>query len=366
MNSQNKLSVKQFCFIIIICFSITKFYILPAMVSSISNQSGWFVVLLNFLVDFLLLLACLYIIKNQPTNNLFSSSNVLFGKTLTKIVFVIYAVYFFIKSFIPVLEQKNTINLTFYESQPNLLIFMPFFIVCFYILLKGINAFGRSVEIMLFLFVPAILITFSLSAPSGEYAALLPVISFNSNVFKGFYSLIIWFGDPVMLLFLSKYLKTKNNINKKVIISFLISMVITILLIVVFYAIFQGISARQYYATIKMSKYSITLSNIGRLDYMAAVMFACVCVYAVILPLMLSVLNIKTAFNVKNKWVLPLIITGALGILVLIYSNEIFKTISFFQRYLTPAFILISYVLPLIMLIRVAVYKKNHKGAKNV
>ena len=95
-------------------------------------------------------------------------------------------------------------------------------------------------------------------------------------------------------------------------------------------------------------------------------MFACVCVYAVILPLMLSVLNIKTAFNIKNKWVLPLIITGALGILVLIYSNEIFKTISFFQRYLTPAFILMAYVLPLIMLIRVAVYKKNNKGAKNV
>ena len=137
----SKISTRQLSFIIAVLFSVVKFYVLPAHVSGFYNEAGYLPLLVNFIIDFLLLLICLYIVKNQPNSSVYETSTKLFGKTFTKIVFIIYAVYFLIKAFIPILEQKNTISLTFYESQPTLLIFMHYFIVGFYIILKGVNAF---------------------------------------------------------------------------------------------------------------------------------------------------------------------------------------------------------------------------------
>ena len=133
----SKISVRQLSFIIAVTFSVVKFYVLPAHVSSFSGEAGWTALLVNFIIDLLLLLLCLYVVKNQPYSSVYQTSVELFGKPFTKVVFVIYAVYFLLKAFIPILEQKNTISLTFYESQPTLLIFMPFFILAFYIIKKG-------------------------------------------------------------------------------------------------------------------------------------------------------------------------------------------------------------------------------------
>ena len=149
----SKISSRQLAFIIAIIFSVTKFYVLPAHVSSFSREAGWSALFVNFVIDLALLLLCLFVVKNQPDRSVYDTSVRLFGKAFTKVIYFIYAIYFLLKAFIPILEQKNTISLTFYESQPTLLIFMPYFIVGFYVILKGVNAFARSVEIISILWV---------------------------------------------------------------------------------------------------------------------------------------------------------------------------------------------------------------------
>ena len=144
-------------------------------------------------------------------------------------------------------------------------------------------------------------------------------------------------------------------------------MVATLILIAVFYAIFQGISQRQYYAPIKMSKYSITLSNIGRLDYFGSLMFSVISVYGMTMPLLLATVCINKVFNFKKNVTVPLIITVIELVAVYIFQNEIFKNISFFQNYILPFYLIACYILPLILLIGVIINKKKIiKGVKNV
>ncbi len=359
MQTVKKISVRQLCFIIITLFSVSKFYVLPATVSGVSHEAGFISVAINFFMDFLLLLACVFVIKLKE-KPLYETSIEIFGAPLTKFVYVLYAVYFISKTFIPLLEQKNTISLTFYESQPTLLIFMPFFVLAFFITAKGVNAFSRSVEIMIWIFFTALLIIFSLSIPAGKYSSLLPLSQPISKIAKGAHSTLIWFGDPVCILFLGDYLSSKKGLLKKTTISYIISAVLTIALIVVFYAIFSSIAERQYYAPIKMSKYSITLSNIGRLDYLGSVMFSAISVYNVCLPLLLACVCMNKVFNLKSENLLfPTVITIILAVALFIFQNEIFKHILFVQTYLLPFFLVMAYLLPLIMLLAVLLKKQR-------
>ena len=345
----SKFSARQLAFIVAVIFSVVKFYVLPAHVSSFSHEAGWQSLFINFSIDFLLLLLCLYAVKNKTQKNVYDTSVELFGKPFTKVIYIIYAIYFLLKAFIPILEQKNTISLTFYESQPTLLIFMPFFIVAFYILLKGVNAFARSVEIMSLLWLAGLLITLSLSIPAGEYASILPITQPVKKVLSGTINSFIWFGDPLIILFISEYIQVEKGLFKKTIIGYIVGMVATLLLVVVFYSVFQGIAQRQYYAPIKMSKYSITLSNIGRLDYFGALMFSAVSVYAMTLPMLTATVCINKVFNFKKNYVVPLLVTILQLLLVFFFQNEIFSNIKFVQTYLLPFMLVACYLLPLIL-----------------
>ena len=357
----SKISSRQLSFIIAVLFSVVKFYVLPAHVSAFSHEAGYLALLVSFSIDFLLLLICLYIVKNQPSSSVYETSVKLFGKTFTKIVFIIYAVYFLIKAFIPILEQKNTISLTFYESQPTLLIFMPYFIVGFYIILKGVNAFSRSVELISLLWAVGLLITLSLSIPAGEYASLLPIVQPVKKVLLGTVNSFIWFGDPLAILFLAEFLIDKKGLYKKAIIGYVVGAVATIVLVMVFYAVFQGIAERQYYAPIKMSKYSITLSNIGRLDYFGSLMFSLVSVYSMTLPMLLATVCINKVINLKNNYIVPLIVTLCELALVFFFQNEIFQNIKFVQTYILPFMLVACYLLPLILFFGVIVSKRKHR-----
>lgn len=361
-----KISSRQLAFIIAVVFSVVKFYVLPAHVSSFSHEAGWQSLFINFIIDFLLLLLCLYVIKNKTQKNVYQTSIELFGKPFTKVVYIIYALYFLLKAFIPILEQKNTISLTFYESQPTLLIFMPFFLVAFYILLKGVNAFARSVEIISILWAVGLLITLSLSVPAGEYASLLPITQPIKKVILGTINSFIWFGDPLIILFISEFISIEKGLFKKCIIGYIVGMVATLVLVAVFYSIFQGIAERQYYAPIKMSKYSITLSNIGRLDYFGALMFSAVSVYSMTLPMLTATACINKVFSFKKNYVVPLLVTVLQLLLVFFFQNEIFSKIKFVQTYLLPFMLIACYLLPLILFFGVVIKRIKFNKKENL
>lgn len=340
----NLLNSRQIGFIIAVTFSVSKLYILPAVVSSISNESAWVSIFINFFIDFILLLACVYIIKNRSEKGLYKISENLLGTPVTKGIFIIYALYFMLKAFIPILEQKSSINLTFYESQPTLLTFIPFYIVAFYIAYKGANAFGRSVEICGFLWAIALLITLSLSFTAGKYSELLPLFKKPlSTVLNGSKSALLWFGDPIAILFLSEYLTDKNKLLKSSAISFLIASLATLIIVVVFYSIFGSIAERQYFAPLKMSKYSIALSNIGRFDYFGAMLLSLVSVFSLSLPLMLSTICINKVLNLKQNVIVPIVVCLTMAILTFIFQNELLSNVEFLQKYLTIPISIVAY-----------------------
>ncbi len=343
-----KISNKQLNIIVGAGFTLTKIYVMPAFLANIANESLWISALISLTFDFLLLLIILKTIKNNNNLPLFDSKN---GSIplINKAGCLLYAIFFMVKGFMPIVEQKNSIELTFYETQPTLLTFMPFFAVAFYIIIKGFRPFGRSYEMCLWVYIFSIFSILLLSVFAGDYKALLPIGNNPLKILEGSFKSLIWFGDPIYVLFLSGFISAKNSEFKGVKRAYLIYALTTLVILVVFYAVFDTIAPRQYYATLKMSKYSIALSNIGRFDYISAFMLAAMCVFQVCLPLLFANVLLNKCFNFKSPFIAPSIIITIEIVFTILTENMFLTTIDFFSKYIIWFFLIMNYIVPIIL-----------------
>ena len=356
---KNTISKNQLSIIVAISFTLTKIYVMPAKLSYWAGSSLWVCALINIVLDYFLLLLVLDFIKKSGNKSLFDVNSQLFSKNFARVISLIFAVFFIVKAFVPIVEQKNSIELTFYETQPTLLTFMPFFVVAFYILLKGYRAFARGFEISLWVYVFAMTSIMLLSIFAGKYIALLPLWTGSSKIINGSFKSLIWFGDPIYVLFFAGYISNAKTGLAKIKKAYVVSAITTLLVLIVFYAVFENIAPRQYFATLKMSKYSIALSNIGRFDYVSAFMLAAMCVLVVCLPLLFATTCLNECFSFKNKFIAPSIVIAFEVAFSIITQNEFLTTIQFMSNYVTWFFIAVNYIVPLIIYI---LYKRRVKN----
>ncbi len=347
----NNITTKNLSIIIIVGFTLGKLFILPALLSGMVNEGLWISTLINMIIDLLLLFIVCYFLKNSD-KTFIELLRINFGDNGSRIISFLYLIFFISKAIIPILEQKNTIELTFYETQPTLFTFMPFFFVAFYIAVKGLYPFAKSMEFCIWIFGFGLIVTILLSLSAGDYTTLLPLLSKSPRtLINGSFNSLLWYGDPVFLLYFLGYVKKDSKITKKLTLSFIAYTLITISVFVIFYSIFSSIAERQYYAILKMSKYSITLSNIGRYDYIASLLLSAISVYQTSLPLLLATMALKDCFYFKNRFYPPIIVLGVTLIITLLTQNYFFPSIAFTQKYLSYFFIVMTYLLPFLTLL---------------
>ena len=178
---------------------------------------------------------------------------------------------------------------------------------------------------------------------------------------EGAFKTLLWFGDPIYVLFFLNEVKKDNKMTKKVVISYLVSAIIIFIVLTVFYAIFGSIAKRQFYAPIKMSKYSITLSNIGRFDYVGSLILSFASIFLIAMPLMFSSSLIKRVYSFKKAYTAPLIVNGLALLLTLVFENGFFSILRWFQNYGIFILITFTYLIPLITFI---VYRRKHNATQ--
>lgn len=358
----SKLNSRQLCFIIITTATVSKLFFMPALLSGIAEEGLILSCLINYLIDFILLFIILKVYKNNENFCFFKMLESSYGKVVSKAIITLYALFFLFKVFIPMIEEKNSIELTFYETQPNVLTYIPIFAITFYVSLKGIKSFSRSMEIVTILFFVGISIILLLSFNVGDYDNLLPFFSKNpKSMLEGAFKTLLWFGDPIYILFFLNEIKKDNKMTKKVVISYLVSAIIILIVLTVFYAIFGSIAKRQFYAPIKMSKYSITLSNIGRFDYVGSLILSFASIFLIAMPLMFSSSLIKRVYSFKKAYTAPLIVNGLALLLTLVFENGFFSILRWFQNYGIFILITFTYLIPLITFI---VYRRKHNATQ--
>ncbi|MBO5712933.1 MAG: GerAB/ArcD/ProY family transporter [Clostridia bacterium] len=347
---KNKVTALELAFILFTINIAGKVHALPSILSGFADESLWVIALINYAIDFVLLIIVLSILNKIRGRSFYDVLIEKFGKVTGKVIVFILVAFLIAKSFIPFIEQKNSIELTFYETQPTNFTFLPVFIIVFYFALKGLWSFSKSVAIIFWGLIIGSTIILLLSLSAVDFERLLPFFAKPFyEIANGSIKTLIWFGDPLYLLFFSKHVDKSEKLNGKIITSYAISAVVYLVGLVFFYAVFENIAVRQYFAPLKMSKYSVTLSNIGRFDYIGTLLIVTANVYSLALPIIVASNLVENLFKFKSKYVAPLIVTGACFILTLITSHGFFAHLNFMQTYGVWFLIIVTYGLPIIL-----------------
>lgn len=120
---------------------------LPKTSAEVGGTGGWVSMLIGTLFCSIIIGIVVYLQYSFENQTIYEYSTKLVGKFITKIFAIIWIGYFFIIfTFLPRLFC-NAINLTILDKTPVKYLSLLFFIVIAYILLKGISAISRMIEI---------------------------------------------------------------------------------------------------------------------------------------------------------------------------------------------------------------------------
>ena len=352
------LKTRQVCLFFIAFLPITKLFVLPSIVTGFCNEDAWLSTLLNVCLDLLTLVALLYTAKNCDTDiyGLFENS---LGKVGCKILMFVYFIYFMLRAVLPLNEQRDYVEFTLYTLMPRSFYFIPFFVSAFYLCTKKLNAIGRSSDVMFFITIVGYVLLILLSLSNADFQAILPIgASGFSNVLKGSYTAMPWFGDSVyFMFFVGKFLCRKKD-TLKIVVFFFIGAFMVIFFMVIFYSIFTSIAHRQRFALTEISKYTTVISNTGRFDYIGILLILLSNIFSLTMPLFFACKILDYIFGFNKNWIAPTIVISIQVIINLGFVQYFASIENVIKQYGGIFFLILSNVIPALTVFMVNKEKK--------
>ena len=343
---------KQVCALLFTIIPSSKFLVLPTLYAAYAKQDAWFAGLINLIADGILVAVIVAFISVYEGQTFFDVLENTFNKKVARAVYFVYGLYFMFKCVVPVFEQKNYTEIVLYETSPTVFTFLPFFLVSAYMCVHGLRPMARTAEIVAWFTATGLVLVTFLSVSSVDFLYLRPVLKNPvGQTLSGSYKAMIWYGQPVVLLFMAGKIKKEKHFKLSVGITFGVAAAIVVLLFAFFTGIYGDIAVRQLYALSKMTKYSIALNNVGRFDYIATLMLVTAGVLSLSVPLVFSTMCFNTAFGKGKPFVFAIIINALIATVLSIFNLYFNRTIELFENYFSPVMLLLVYVFPLVMLI---------------
>ena len=355
------LKTRQICLFVIVFLPIMKFFMMPSVLAECADRDLWISVTVNFLIDVSTVSFALFLLKDENAD-FFGLIEKRFGKTVGKIFMAAYAVYFLLKTLMPVNEQKDYVEYTLYITDPHLLTFMPVFAVIFYLSLQKLRVWGRLSDGIFIIALFGYSLLFALSVPNTNPEELLPIgASGIDGVLKGSIKTQNWFGDGVYFLFFTgEYVKSKKS-ELKILIAYLISFLITLIFVAIFYGTFSSIAFRQKFALTEICKYTTVIDNIGRFDYFALFELLFTAIFSMAIPFYFAI-NLLTRLFSANKPTLVAIIVCSAAAAFHIFFDQYFVTVqNLILNVASWYFLALGSVLPIITCFLLKGAKKNEE-----
>lgn len=345
---QYQLKTRQIMLFFIAFLPTVKFFMLPSVLAKTVNEDMWLSVVLNVLLDGITLSVILLACKRYKTDfyGLLSSH---FGKKFANIVFMLYFVYFMLKSVLPIIEQKDYIETTLYVTMPNNLYFIPFFGLAFYVACKGLKVWGRLSDIVWFVTLIGIIVLLALSTSNADFSNILPV--FNNGAKKiatGSYYSLSWFGDCAYALFFIGNFKWEKKSALKILGGFTVGALTVVIFAVFFYSVFSSIAFREQFALTEITKYTTVINDTGRVDYIGIMILIFSDMFSASLPVFFSAHILNRVFKIQKKWVAPLIVVSVLVVVTVLLTEYTHSIEKFSVVYAGWFYLLMANVLPIV------------------
>ncbi len=353
---KEKISPRQASVLIFLAIISMKFLFMPATMTRFSGLDIYLCVAFGLVCDMLTLVIYYYCSKKMPDATLFDILSRVFGKIVTKIVYIALAFIFFIKAVFIIKALHLYILDTLYETLPYVMYTVPIAILIFYALRKNLVTYARCCEIFLIVIALAIIACITIPIQAIDTLNFFPMLKDGFLALpRGYLYCAYGFGDYLVLAVLLGHIDYSRSKGHSII---YIS-IVAASLIVAYYAIFVGVfgnmGVAQALALSDLSIHAQLPNTLGRLDWLIIFLWSFTLVLECVLYLFYCKRCIVAATTDRIDKYLPIvIITLMITTMVILYrdidrvlglvTSTAFVSIAFSIYFGVPALILIALV----------------------
>lgn len=360
---KNNVKIRQICMIFIALMPITKLLMLPSQLARYCGHQLYIPALINFAFDLLSLFLILKLSDAYPEKTFFAILEENFGKVTAKIIYFLYGLFFLLKAFTPLLEQKYFVDNTLYEVFPNILAYFPILLLTLYASIKGLKVIGRTAEFAIWFTAISFTIATVFAIGSADFTNLMPIFKnpgYNSII--GSFSTVVWFSESLYMLLFIGHFKEEKHKKLKIMLSYAGTALAVIFFFICFYGVFGPIAPSKLYALSQASMFTTKIVNAGRFDYIAIFMMLFSAVFAVCFPVFAAAKCFERAFGLKKGLIPALVVNIALAIALFFTADKLYNVFNFLAKYLSGYFVLMAYAMPIIFII---VLRRNREKVQN-
>lgn len=359
------ITVRQLIFILMISVLTLKVLSLPSLLARDFGRDSYIFVTIFLLFDFGVLLLFLYLFNKYPNLTFYELISKIFGKAISKIIMLIFFVFFFAKCWAVFQSNYNYLNQNLYTNLNWLVFSLPILVTVLYISKFGVNAAARLTEIA----VPIVIVGFILSLFVGlfrsDFTSLLPVLEkgflpqFNKVLKYSF-----WFGDYVIFIVFFGNVKDEKHKNKKIIFSILATILVLIFFIAVVYSVFKYSAICHSNSISDMLQVMPSVSDIGNFDWVLILIWDIALFLYFTFNSLGAFYCFRQTFFKKNQLLSIGIILSLILFLSMLSNFDINRGILIVQNYLSYFCLFAQYLLPLIIFVFSFKLKRSKQNVK--
>lgn len=333
----------------------------------LKNEAGidsWISTIIAYLIGIIPLLIVLYIANYQPNLNLFEKNIKLFGKIIGNLINIIIITILFIISITLLYNIVSFITTQFLYHTPMLITSSLLVLLAVYTSCKEANVISHvSLILAFFNLIIFVLISTSLTKDINfEY--LLPVMKTpSSNIFTSALKISIINVLPLITILIipKNNLTNKKKYNKSIVIAYIIGSLISFLITIGTLSVLgiHLVKTFEYSEYIVLKKIRL-FGFLERIENIASTMWITqIYIYLTLVIYTISKFFIRNKHHeeelnyerINQEKRLFVITNTIIGVILIIFSNNLFPSITTFNNYLSTSFIYIIGILLIIYLI---------------
>lgn len=299
----NSIKQTQLVLLMIVVISGGKFLSLPGLTAHLAGRDSWISMAVMFAVDLVCLCFMLWAIRlNKGGKGFDEILSATLSPVVAKIIFLMYAVFFILRIMGGLLDTMELISSTLSVVTNWVGFIVPVMLVIGFSVLKGARNLGRVNQIFFGFILASVILILLLSFKNADLGNLQPYLADGWGVpLGGALNTSFWFADCIFIVFLMGSLTKNKLFNVKVAGSFLFGAVITVMLDVLFLALFGNTAQYGTSALAKVSGFNITGAIYGRLDWVFVVIWLSSIIIKCILFLWAATMSLSYVFGVRTQ-----------------------------------------------------------------
>lgn len=355
-NHKNLLKPRQICFVFLALAPVNKLITYPSFLASRTGGSLWISLIVSLALDVALLFFILAAGKDFGNETFYNTLEASLGKPTAKFAYAVYAVYFFLKALLPLIEQKYYVENTLYEIMPAGITFYPFFLVSFYACIKGLKILGRCCDLTVGVTAAGLILAIFLSIGASDFSFLFPLVQKpTAEIIKTPLYSLIWNSDCLYMLFFLGHYRKEEGCEKKIILSYLVAGVTAAAFILVFFSIYGPIASSQPFALPAATVFSVNATNAARFDYLAVFLLLFAQIHSIILPLFLCVKCVERVLGIQKSLVISIAVNLLAAVATILFSEEFFTLMDFSTVFFSPFFAVVLFLLTPALLVGIKI-----------